>query len=77
MPDLPQTSNGKIARLSAKLREDVCRRLHDGATGPAICDWLNALPEVKTMLASLFDGEPVNPQNVSAWRNGGFRKWQA
>lgn len=75
MSDLPQTSKGKIARLSAQLREAVNRRIHDGETAPVICAWLNALPEVQTMLAVQFEGEPVQPQNISNWRMGGFQKW--
>lgn len=75
MSDLPRTSKGKIARLSAQLREAVNRRIHDGETAPVVCAWLNALPEVRTMLAVQFEGEPVQPQNISNWRMGGFQKW--
>lgn len=71
------TPTGKIARLPAMLREEVNRRLNDGHTGPAICDWLNSQEQVKQVLADLFGGECVSPQNLSAWRNGGFRRWQA
>jgi len=75
MSDLPTTSNGKIARLPARLREEVNRRLHDGETGPQILAWLNATPEAQEVCRKQFDGEPVSPQNLSAWRAGGFQKW--
>jgi hypothetical protein len=74
--DLPQTSNGKIARLPARLREEVCRRLHDGETAPQLLAWLNGTPEAQEVCRKLFDGEPISPQNLSAWRMGGFLKWQ-
>jgi|GEM_PF-841696 len=75
MSDLPTTSNGKIARLPARLREEVNRRLHDGETGPQILAWLNATPEAQEVCRKQFDSEPVSPQNLSAWRAGGFQKW--
>ena len=77
MSELPTTSNGKIARLPAKMREEINRRLHDGETGPVILAWLNATPEAQDICRKQFDGEPISPQNLSAWRAGGFIKWQA
>ena len=76
MSDLPETSNGKIARLPARIREAVCRRMHEGETGPQILAWLNATPEVQAVMATHFEGQPINAQNLSAWRNGQFRKWE-
>lgn len=74
---LPTTPKGKIARLPARLREAVNRRLHDGETAGQILPWLNSQPEVLKMLELHFDGEPVSAQNLSAWRQGGFQKWLA
>ena len=76
MSDLPNTHNGKIGRLPAKLREDVCRRLNDGETAPIILAWLNATPEAQDVCLRMFDAEPVSAQNLSAWRAGGFEKWK-
>lgn len=76
-PASPASHTGKIGRLPAVIREEVNRRLHDGQPGPYLLDWLNAQPQVQKVLADLFNGEPVSPQNLSAWRNGGFRVWQA
>jgi hypothetical protein len=64
--------SGKIARLPAAIRREVNRRLDEGMAGPAICDWLNGLPEVKAVLEREFDGEPVSEMNLSRWRSGGF-----
>lgn len=73
--NLPQTPKGKIARLPAKTREAVNRRLHDGETAPQILAWLNAQPEVVKACETHFGGELINPQNLSAWRMGGFQIW--
>jgi len=77
MSDLPTTSKGKIARLTARLREAVNRRLHDGETAGQILPWLNAQPDAIKMAEIHFFGEPVSPQNLSAWRMGGWQKWLA
>lgn len=66
---------GKIARLPNALREEVNRRLLDGAPGPEILAWLNSHPEAAVILREHFAGEPFNPENLSAWRLGGYRDW--
>ena len=76
MADQPSTSNGKIARLPALIREAVCRRLHDGESGPVLLAWLNGTPEAQEVCRKYFDSEPISPQNLSAWRQGGFLKWE-
>lgn len=76
MSDLPQTSNGKIARLPAALREAVNRRLHDGELSPSLLAWLNGTPEAQEVCRKHFDDEAISPQNLSAWRLGGYLKWQ-
>jgi hypothetical protein len=38
---------------------------------------LNDLPEVRHIVADRFHGEPISKQNLSRWRQGGFRDWQA
>jgi hypothetical protein len=70
------TRIGKIARLSAALREQLNRRLADGENGTVLVAWLNALPEVQTLLQAEFAGRPISAQNLSEWRQGGFRDWQ-
>jgi hypothetical protein len=40
-----------------------------------ILPWLNALPEVRAVLAKYFDGSPIIEQNLSRWRHGGYAGW--
>ncbi|HVY70281.1 MAG TPA: hypothetical protein VHH73_10160 [Verrucomicrobiae bacterium] len=72
---LMKTRIGKIARLPRPIREQLNERLHEGGQAPELLDWLNGLAEVKALLAKEFDGKPVNPQNLSAWRQGGYEDW--
>ena len=69
------TRVGKIARLPDAIREELNKRLCDGQPGRLILPWLNGLPEVQTLLQSDFLGKPICPQNLSAWRNGGYADW--
>lgn len=71
------TRNGKIARLPRGLRDELNRRLADGEPGARLAAWLNALPEVQALLARDFAGRPVSEQNLSEWKQGGFRDWLA
>jgi hypothetical protein len=67
---------GKIARLPLAVREELNHRLADGRPGPEILPWLNALPDVVVVLTTDFGGAPINAQNLSDWRHGGFEDWQ-
>jgi hypothetical protein len=67
---------GKIARLPRALRDELNRRLADNQDGGATLNWLNALPEVKAVLARDFGGEPIGKQNLYEWRQGGLIEWQ-
>jgi hypothetical protein len=69
--------NGKIARLPQAVRSQLNSRLQDGNDGKHILKWLNSLPEVRKVLQETFDGHPVNDQNLSDWRQGGFQEWLA
>ncbi len=69
------TRNGKIARLPHAVREQLNRRLQDGEQGKALVPWLNGLPEVRAVMAREFQGRPVREQNVSEWKQGGYREW--
>jgi hypothetical protein len=70
------TGNGKIARLPRAVREELNRRLDDGEPADTLLPWLNERPEVQHVLAAQFGGRPVSPQNLSEWRQRGFRIWQ-
>ena len=69
------TRKGKIARLPRLIRDQINERLDDGQPGSVILPWLNALPEVITILTAHFDSQPINDQNLSDWRRGGFQDW--
>jgi len=72
-----KTRTGKIARLPREIREQLNRRLQDGEPGKRLVDWLNALPQVRSLLATEFSGRPVSEQNLSEWKQGGYREWEA
>jgi hypothetical protein len=70
------TRRGKIARLPQPIREQVNQRLENGEEGKKIVEWLNTLPEVTSLLAADFDGQPVTDSNLSNWKLGGYRDWE-
>lgn len=72
-----KTRNGKIARLPKAIREQLNQRLADGESGETLLRWLHTLPEVLEVLVRDFDGRPILKQNLSEWRQGGFREWEA
>jgi hypothetical protein len=68
---------GKIASLPLHLREELNGRLDDNEPGPDLLAWLNARPEARAMLKQpRFDGAPINDQNLTNWRQGGYSRWQ-
>jgi hypothetical protein len=71
------TRTGKIARLPREVREQLNRRLQDGEPGTQLVVWLNALPEAQAMLAREFAARPISEQNLSEWKQGGYRDWLA
>jgi hypothetical protein len=66
---------GKIARLPLTVREELNARLRDNESGQTILEWLNALPQAKTVIEKHFGGEPISDANLSVWRQGGFAEW--
>ncbi len=66
---------GKISRLPAELRNEICVRLHNGETSATILPWLNARPEAVKLVSEQFDGSPITPQNLSEWKGGEYAKW--
>jgi len=61
--------------MDLDIRNELNRRLQNGVAGPALVKWLNGKPGVKKLLAEQFDGRPVNEQNLSDWRQGGYQDW--
>jgi hypothetical protein len=51
--------------------------LQDGEPGSRLVEWLNALPEAKHVLAEDFGGRVISEQNLSEWKQGGYREWLA
>ena len=72
---MSDTRTGKIARLPHAIRIELNHRIRDGQSGAFILDWLNAIPDVQTILAASFNAEPVSDQNLSNWRSGGYQDW--
>jgi hypothetical protein len=69
------TRNGKIARLPHDIREQLNLRLDDNEEGQPILDWLNSLPQTRKLLKERFGDVPISKQNLSEWRQGGYREW--
>ena len=69
--------NGKIARLSREIRDELNTRLAEGEPGGPLLEWLNGLPAVKAVVERSFGNNPITKQNLSEWRAGGFVEWEA
>jgi hypothetical protein len=69
------TRNGKIARLNYWIRDMLNQRLRNGEQATKLVKWLNRLPRVKQVLAEEFGGRPINEQNLTEWKQGGFEDW--
>jgi hypothetical protein len=70
------TRRGKIARLPHPIREQINQRLQNGEEAKQIAAWLNTLPDVTSLMAAEFDGQPVSEVNLSNWKLGGYRDWE-
>jgi hypothetical protein len=69
------TRRGKIARLPRNIRDQLNRRIQNGEQGKRLLPWLNSLQKVKAVLKEEFNNQPISPQNLSEWRDGGYRDW--
>jgi len=74
-PDTDAKRKGKIAHLPRPFREKTNQLLYGGQTAVQIAKWLNEIPEIKAILANHFGGRPISPQNLSEWKQGGYREW--
>jgi len=72
-----RTRNGKIARLPRPVREQLNDRLERCESSARLLPWLNALPETRELVRKEFAGVPINKQNLSQWRRGGFQEAMA
>ncbi|HSY17049.1 MAG TPA: hypothetical protein VK815_01885 [Candidatus Acidoferrales bacterium] len=69
-------ATGKISRLPREIREQVNERLDDGEPGKRLVAWLNELPAVQALLVAELGGAAINEQNLTNWKQGGFREWR-
>lgn len=76
MTDRP-TYKGKIGRLPWDIREQLNARILNSEPGPRILRWLNAIPQVRAILADQFEGSAITPQNLSEWRKSGYEDWRS
>jgi hypothetical protein len=71
-----RTAVGKIGRMPADIRREVCRRLADNETAQSIIEWIETEPIARAVLDEQFDGAKVLPQNLSEWkRNPEFSRF--
>jgi hypothetical protein len=68
---------GKIARLPREIRTELNRRLSDGERGSRLIEWLNSLPEVRSILQCDFENRDITKQNLYEWHQGGYPEWLA
>ena len=66
---------GKIARIPNKIRTALNERLDNGEEAKSILAWLNDMPQADDVLRDHFKGALITEQNLSEWRQGGFREW--
>jgi hypothetical protein len=69
------TPKGKIGRLPKAIQDEVNRRLENGERSAPLAAWLNSLTEVQTVLTAEFKGKPIREQNLSEWRQHGYKNW--
>ena len=67
--------NGKIAHLPETIQEQLNCRLYDNQPARVLIEWLNGLPDVQAVMARHFGGRPLSEQNISEWRQGGYKEW--
>ena len=57
----------KIGCLPFVVRNELCERMLDGATGTALRRWINAHPAFRKVKAA-----PISAQNLTTWRSTGY-----
>ncbi|HPS07331.1 MAG TPA: hypothetical protein PLG22_07350 [Kiritimatiellia bacterium] len=71
-----RTAVGKIGRMPADIRREVCRRLADNEPAASVIGWIETQPAARATLDEHFDGAKVLPQNLSEWkRNPEFMRY--
>jgi hypothetical protein len=73
----------KIGRLPFAVRNELNERIRDGVQGPDILGWLNGLKETRKVLREMgasvsgraASAAPINAQNLTDWRDTGYKHW--
>jgi hypothetical protein len=68
---------GKIARLPKAIRDRLNQQIRDGVPGTDLIVWLNDLKPVQEVLCRHFNGREINENNLTEWRQGGYKDWLA
>ena len=63
---------GKIARLPWEVRKTVCAMIADGRPAREVCEFVNSGDALSSQGIA-----PLTEQNVSEWRAGGQKEWEA
>jgi hypothetical protein len=66
---------GKISSLPSDIQEQLNQRLLNGEPASKLLPWLNGLPQTRDVLKEQFNSAPITKQNLSEYRNHGFRDW--
>jgi len=64
----------KIGQLPFAFRNELNNRIRDGRTGSELLTHINTSKEFKA-LKRRTRSKPVNPQNLSDWRDSGYKDW--
>jgi len=67
----------RVAALPPAVREDLNRRLHEGASDTEVLDWLDRLPKKPSARSPKPERARVEAEEVRAWRETGYRDWLA
>ena len=65
----------KIGRLPYSVRNELNERIRDGATGTAVLAWIHAHPAWAAIRAELGGAADISPQNLTSWRESGYKDW--
>ena len=73
---MPETRyyRSKIGRLSFAMRNELNERLRDGASPAEVIAWISESKEFKAIQKKEKFGD-LNAQNITDWRNTGYRDW--
>lgn len=69
-----QADKSKIGRLPFAIRNAVAKMLRDGATARQVCEFVNASADFSALRRET-GCAPLNAQNVTDWRSGGYIAW--